>query len=232
MKRRICFIALLLGMSSMAFSQGMGEIRGQIFNASDKTTLPGAGIYIKTGTSFVSCASDKDGNFVLKPLPPGVYTVEVSFTGYQNKVFEGVYVFNDKITPLGNVELTQGIDLPEVVITWKPPLIGIENNFVMPVKEYRNMADKTDLTKVVSNMTSDVMRTDDGALYFRGSRENDFVYIVDGMKMQGDRINIPSVSIGSIQVYTGGVPARYGDFMGGCVVIETQSYFDWLNSQE
>jgi hypothetical protein len=42
----------------------------------------------------------------------------------------------------------------------------------------------------------------------------------------------PSMAIGSIMVYTGGVPSKYGDYSGGVVVVETMSYFDWVAQQE
>jgi len=34
--------------------------------------------------------------------------------------------------------------------------------------------------------------------------------------------------IGNMTVYTGGVPAKYGDFTGGVVVIESKSYSDYV----
>jgi hypothetical protein len=47
-----------------------------------------------------------------------------------------------------------------------------------------------------------------------------------------NEMNIPGRAIGSIIAYSGGIPAKYGDFTGGVVVIETKSYFDWLVEQE
>lgn len=32
----------------------------------------------------------------------------------------------------------------------------------------------------------------------------------------------------NIKVYTGGIPARYGDVTGGVVAVETKGYFDVL----
>ena len=52
----------------------------------------------------------------------------------------------------------------------------------------------------------------------------------NSLLQHGGDANIPGLAIGSVKVYTGGVPARYGDFTGGCIVIETQSYFNWLSS--
>ena len=87
------------------------------------------------------------------------------------------------------------------------------------------------MKSILEKMTSEIQVSDNGEMYFRGARDNDFVYYIDGTKIMGDNVKIPSAAIGSIEVYTGGVPARYGDFTGGCIVIETQSYNNWLNSR-
>jgi outer membrane receptor protein involved in Fe transport len=48
--------------------------------------------------------------------------------------------------------------------------------------------------------------------------------------MGANAARIPSSAIGSISVYTGGLPAKYGDTTGGVVVIETKSYMDLYNA--
>jgi hypothetical protein len=62
-------------------------------------------------------------------------------------------------------------------------------------------------------------------LVFRGARKGDMIYMIDGIKAN-DVVNVPSVSIGNMMVYTGALPAKYGDTLGGVVVVETKSYFD------
>jgi len=68
-------------------------------------------------------------------------------------------------------------------------------------------------------------------LYFRGERSQAVLYIVDGVKTMDGRLGIPGSAIGHLTVYSGGVPAKYGDFTGGVVVIETQSYFDIVSQR-
>ena len=40
-------------------------------------------------------------------------------------------------------------------------------------------------------------------------------------------MGIPGIAVGSVKVYTGGIPAAYGDVTGGVIVVETKSYFDY-----
>jgi len=54
---------------------------------------------------------------------------------------------------------------------------------------------------------------------------------VDGIKIQGGNMSVPGRGVGSVSLYTGGVPAAYGDFTGGVIIIETKSYSDWLVEQ-
>ena len=57
-------------------------------------------------------------------------------------------------------------------------------------------------------------------------RNSGVVYYVDGVKQRDSDYKIPSTAVASIMVYMGDVPAKYGDFDGGVVVVETKSYFD------
>ena len=52
-----------------------------------------------------------------------------------------------------------------------------------------------------------------------------FVFSSSGVKSITSKIGIPGQAIGSIKVYTSGVPASYGDVSGGIIVMETKSYF-------
>ena len=79
-------------------------------------------------------------------------------------------------------------------------------------------------------MSSEIKMADDGELMFRGARKGDMIYVLDGVKLQ-DVYNVPSCSINSMMVYTGGLPAKYGDTLGGAIVVETYGYFDLLRQR-
>lgn len=222
-------LAVLLGMSSAAAAQGTGEVWGKVIDRKTRTTLPGVSVFIKYGATVIGVNTDADGAFRIKSIPPGTHTVHFSFVGYGEGSIEQVNVFADGIVRLGDFAMEAGVDITGATV-YADPVIGTDAYPKVVQKDLDHMAGNQNLVKVISSITSDVQSTDDGQLYFRGARDDDFVYYVDGVKLKGD-VKIPSTAVGSIQVYTGGVPARYGDFTGGCVVIETQSYFNWLNSR-
>jgi hypothetical protein len=79
-------------------------------------------------------------------------------------------------------------------------------------------------------MSSAIQKNEEtGQLYFRGARPESMGYYTDGVKQQDVLRGVPGSSIGSMTVYVGGIPAKYGDITGGVVVIETKSYFDLYN---
>lgn len=223
-------MALLLGLSGWALAQGTGEVWGRVVDSKTGTTIPGVNVFVKTGTTMIGVQTDANGQFRLKSLPPGIYTINFTFVGYGEGKMEMVTVYAESIIKTQDYALEAGVDLSPIIIEGNK-VIGTDPVIRMPSATIQSLPDHKDIKKIVSRMSADVQATDDGALYFRGARDDDFVYYVDGVKMKGDNVKVPSLAIGSLQVYTGGVPARYGDFTGGCVVIETQSYFDWLNSR-
>jgi hypothetical protein len=80
-------------------------------------------------------------------------------------------------------------------------------------------------------MSSEIKMADDGELIFRGARKGDMIYVVDGVKLN-EVYNVPSCSIKRMMVYTGGLPAKYGDTLGGAIVVETLGYFDLLRQNQ
>jgi hypothetical protein len=90
---------------------------------------------------------------------------------------------------------------------------------------------KFSVAALATSFNSDVKMAEDGELIFRGARKGDMIYLLDGIK--GREIsNVPSCAIGRMMVYTGGLPAKYGDTLGGVVVLETKSYFDLYRAWE
>ena len=233
MKTKLITIILFL-VSTGLLAQGKGEIRGRVLDSKSGESLPGANAVIKIGNNIVGTQTDLEGNFLLKPLDAGVYDVTISYTGYKSTVVEGIRVDPGKITKLEDVILTYGVDLNgkvAEVIEWVNPIIRVDPLEIITNEETKNMPGRNNFENIVAAMTSQAMVSDNGDIYFRGSRKDNMAVIVDGVKQPDGKMNIPSCAIGSIIVYTGGVPAAYGDFTGGCIVIESQSYFDWLAAQ-
>ena len=104
----------------------------------------------------------------------------------------------------------------------------------LPVKELtandiKRSTNKFDIKSLAISMSTDIRMDDDGQLMFRGARKGDMIYILDGIK-SNEVFNVPSCSISKMMVFTGGLPAKYGDTLGGAIVVESKGYFELLRN--
>ncbi|MCB0791675.1 MAG: carboxypeptidase regulatory-like domain-containing protein [Flavobacteriales bacterium] len=225
-------IAALL-MTLTANAQSTGEIRGTVSDP-DGNPLYLANVHVERPGGTQGTSTDMDGHFVLKPLEPGTYTVRISFVGYTTAEVRDVYVLADKITRLKEQRLTMNNDLPIIDIsTYARPQIEPEEPGKMSLlaSEFKNDPNLKDPVRMIAKSFAGVTPAPNGdGLYFRGSRSDNMAYYVDGVKM-GGLSGVPSSAIRSITVYTGGLPARYGDVTGGVIAIETKSYLDVIQER-
>ena len=63
-----------------------------------------------------------------------------------------------------------------------------------------------------------------GQDYVRGARAGSLSYYIHGGLVLGSP-QIPLGGLGLYHIYTGYIPAKYGDTVGGVVVMETRSFF-------
>ena len=224
----IPLIALLL-LAGTVGAQQHGEIRGKVHDP-DGHPLGYAHVYTEVMGSRMGTTTDMDGRFVLKPLPPGSYTITISFTGFTSRQITDVQVVAERATYLKDQHMAfiGAFDTLEVV-GYRRKLIDIDDPSRMSLlaEEFRNDPNKRNPVAFIATNFPGVTATPNGdGLHFRGSRTNDMITFVDGIKVQGAMPRLPASAIGSVSVYTGGLPARYGDVTGGVIVIETKSYFD------
>ncbi len=230
-------IAVLMGVSICMSAQG-GAIHGKVF---DETGQPiySANISIVDGPTTTGTTSDFDGQFKIKPLSAGTYTVEVSYLGYQTSKIVGVLVYNNKITFLEDITMTLAAYVLEGdydVIDYKVKLVDpdepqkmtISNELIIKTPGAKNPA------MLARTYQSDVQVVNN-QMVVRGSRPGSSSVYIDGMKVSDEMSTLPSLGIGSMEIYTGGIPAKYGDVTGGVIIMSTKSYFDILserNAQE
>lgn len=227
MKTMITLAISLMSIGLFAQST-FGEIKGKVFDKDTKEPLPFANVYVKSNGDIVGAQTDFDGKFTLKPLPAGVYDVVISFVGYQQITVIGYEVKPDEITFADDIFLLAGDMLEPFEVPATKRLIEAEthNKVTINSKEIRNSPVKQNLAMVAVGTGQVSTSADGGEIYFRGARAGDAIYLVDGVKITSGTPSLPSSGIRSLSVYSGGLPAKYGDTMGGVIVVETKSYFD------
>ena len=224
---KLLLIASLMATGTIQ-AQNLGEIRGRVFDP-DGGTVPMANVTTQVNGELFGATTDMDGRFILKPLPPGRYAVKVSYVGYTDYEEIGVEVTADRATYLKNVRM----QIPTLKIFEKiervseAPLITIDDpsRMTLRAEQIAKVPTLKDPLRFMSSQFAGVTAAPNGdGLYFRGSRTENMVSFIDGVKVSGAVPRVPPSAISSVSVYTGGLPARYGDVTGGVIVIETKSY--------
>lgn len=228
MKNAKWMIALVaLGVGAQAPAQGFGEIHGKVVDPDGNPVEFGI-VRAEQGGSVTGAETDAEGRFILKPLAAGEYDVKVQGIGFRPAEITGVRVDPGLIVRLKDVQLPSMLGTV-VVERWEEPLVRPDDpsRMVMTTAQIKTNATRKDPVKMIASMTPGVTKSaNSDELYFRGSRAGAMAYYVDGVKVTGTNPGVPSEAINSVSVYTGGLPAKYGDVTGGVVAIETKSYFD------
>jgi len=219
----IIAIALFGGMN--AFGQGSpGEIKGKVFNDLVEPE-PYVEVWVHDiGDKIIKTETDENGKFTLKPLSPGSYVVYATGFGYDTTIIQEVRVRADEITFLNDIDIASGIKI-DYTHHHPGPIIDPCGCVVIIREELAKIPVTRDLPRLLISMSPEIKAGDNGELYFKGSRNGASTIYIDGVKLRDQHFNMPAKAYASVQVYTGGIPAKYGDTTGGVVAIETQSYF-------
>lgn len=232
MKKLILFLFLISNLQLLiSKADNTGQINGTVSDSISGETLIGATVQVIVNGKSVGTTTDVEGFYALKAIEPGLYDVKISFLGYEEKVFKNIRISQQSITRLNaKLSVGSGLVINDVVFTEYRDFISIEpkNLFTAAVIEDLPVRKVDDII----SLSPGVYQSDNGGeLYFRGSRPEATEYYVDNVKIIGDH-NIPAGAIAEIMVYTGGIPAMYGDVTGGVVVITTKSYTMYRNNYD
>ena len=167
--------------------------------------------------------TDFDGRFSIKPIKAGKYDVSASYIGYGTVKYSNVQITAGQIT-FQNFKLKPEAEmLAEVeVIEYKVPLIQkdqTQSGGTMTSEDISRMNARS--ADAVAATVGGVYSEDGSVGSIRGSRSEDVVYYVDGVKVRGSS-SVPKSAIEQVSVITGGVPAQYGDATGGIISLTTK----------
>jgi hypothetical protein len=228
----ILFVVLGLNVSA----QGYGEIRGIIKNT-ELEPVPFATVKILQGNVLIGGTQTNElGRYTYKPLNPGSYDMVIIESGHQTQPINKIKVIPNEATYV-DVKMTPNT-LGTVTVVAKAydyTKAGVDKNMYtmksLDATELLQLAGSSrgDIKGVLTSISSDVIETN-GEIHFRGTRGEATGYFVDGVRTLGAS-SIPGLGIENLTVFSGGVPAMYGDVMGGVVIITTKSYFSGIREK-
>jgi hypothetical protein len=233
------------------FARGGGKIVGQVFDAETGEPLAGSNIIIE-GT-LLGAATDEEGYFIILDVPAGTYDVSAVMIGYVKDMRQGVKVISTLTVKLEFSVKSQVLNASETITVeaYKIPLVQKDLTYKVQAvtSEEVGRLPVTTLTDVITQqagITRNINTTSisslpvfgqfatvptDG-LHFRGGRENETLYLIDGINVTdglwgGYSIDpLSEYAISSMETFTGTFVSRYGDAMSGVMNISTYNQID------
>ncbi len=242
---RITLLISLLLISFSAFSNNpegdktKGFIRGNIADGDFGGPLIGAAVTVEEMPG-VGTITDFDGNFSL-PLPPGSYTIKVSFISYAPVVFPQTEIKLGESTVVDATLKASTATLKAVVITAKASRNN-ETAILMDMKKATNVTDgissqsfrkigDANLGSAMKRVTG-VTVQDGKYVYVRGLGDRYTKTTLNGMAIPGLDPDVNSIQIDifptsvleNVAVYKTFSPDLYGDFTGGMIDVVTKKF--------
>ena len=219
------FFPLLLLISVQISSQS-STIKGKVSDATNNESIPFANIYIDETKSGV--ATDLEGNYQVKNLNPGLYTLTCSFVGYESKSIAEIIVNPNKPTIIDIQLISSSTSLEEVIIKASPfqksEESPVSKRSINATEIYRNPGGNRDISKVIQSLpgvASTVSFRND--IIIRGGAPNENRFYLDGIEVpninhfatqgsSGGPVGMINVNfIREVDLYSGAFPANRGN---------------------
>ncbi|MBT5990365.1 MAG: TonB-dependent receptor, partial [Bacteroidetes bacterium] len=215
MFRKLAFLALgVISLATVSFAQSSyGTLVGKITDALTGEELIGANVVvILEGNQKGGASTDINGDFIIKPIPPGKYNIHASYIGYKDVIITGYQIFSGKLSKQDiklNVKAKEEDEFE--YIEYVKPLVDVEESS-------GNRLGRDEIRKAPTRSVGELVELTAGVQggSVKGQRAEGTVYFIDGVRVRGFS-GVPQGMIAEINTITGGISAEYGDFTGGVV---------------
>jgi len=230
------FLILLTLYSIQLLAQNYGEIQGDIYSEDSTEIIPFARVILYSTTDTVVVISDINGTYKFTQLSSDLYNIEVQSSLFGMRKILNIQLIDSGIIKL-NIYLRQlitygfGCDFGSC---WPPQhgyFRGEEHIVKLPFSDLGLIKSKQILEKITSPISNHHNQFNEVSI--RGSRSGDIIFYVDGFKFNKAPKQVSYLNF--IEYYSNGIPAKYGDTMGGVIILHTKGYFDlyyeWKSKQ-
>jgi len=225
--RKIFILFLLFQIS--VFAGTTGKLAGTIKDAQTGEPLIGANVMIE-GTTF-GAATNVNGEFVILNIPPGRYNVRISYIGYETILMTNVVIVVDQTTLMPIQLKSQTIQVGEVVVTARTPLIqrDVTSSISVITREEIEALPVQTFTELLL-LQAGVVGSGSN-LHIRGGRSNEVAYMIDGVLvvdplLGGLATQVSNDAIQEMSLLSGTFNAEYGNALSGVVNIVTRDGAD------
>lgn len=235
--KRLFLFALItifsLFISATVAQTRIGTVQGTVQDPTG-AVVAGANVTITQGVTGYSqsAKSDAEGNFRLVNVPFNTYTLRVEAAGFQTGT-QSIDV--ETASPLSvNFNLTIGSANATVNVTSDASSALVEQDKTSSDTDISQTLLERQIGASPSRGVESIVASvpgfapdDNGRLHPRGS-ESQVQYVVDGVPITDNLSAIFSTGLDArtlrtVEVLTGGIPAEFGDKLGGVVNVNTRS---------
>jgi len=225
-------LVLLALLPSIAFSAGVGKVKGTITDKETGEGVVGASVQVMGTTR--GAITDFDGTYIIHQVEVGMYSVKITHIDYNSMEVTEVPVKADLSFEV-SAELEKKVsdlDVTIKVISKRDIIDKFEtaNQVTISHEEIKHRPVTT--VDELLGQVAGVVTNQSGEVFIRGGRAGEVAYYVDGVPI-GDPLgglgqagaNLSLVS-GSIQEFTiikDGFDPEYGDALSGIVKITTRT---------
>lgn len=158
-------------------------LKGKLLDADSDEPVPFANIVLEVqGVMIGGTSSDFDGNYTIKPLPAGSYSLKASSVGFDPVLINRVDVYEGKITFQDVFMKSSDIDLQEVMIV-EYAVPRIDNDYTVSSEAIAKMPNRS--ANAYSSTVGGVYSHDQERGSVRGARSEKTISYIDGVKVIG-----------------------------------------------
>jgi len=183
--------------------QGTSAITGRVFESGSGEALPFSNVGIYRGKELIGATTtDFNGMYTIKPVPPGNYSIQVSYVGFQTKKIANVQLNNNAMA-LQDFALNPGVELQAVaIVEYKRPLFEKDqttSGSTTTREEIERMAVRSvaDIGKTTGNGV--FSRDNYSGINVRGNRSGGSVTFIDGVKVIGSTQSVNNLISNSLK---------------------------------
>lgn len=232
---------IMLLMFTDSFSQESGTISGKIVDMETGEELIGANVLLE-GTT-IGAAGDIEGNYLIRNISPGTYTLIASMIGYSKLTITGLELKPGSTIKLDIKLVPVAYETDEVVITARM-MLDNESALLKNRQKSIQVSDaisSEQILKTGSDDAGDAMKkvvgvsvVDGKYIYVRGLGERYSSTQLNGTELPSSDPNrksfqldlIPTSLLDNIVTIKTFTPDKPGNFSGGIVDISTKSFPD------
>lgn len=230
---------LLAALPAAAQKDSTGQLSGTVVSADARQPIEDVAVqivHLQKGLERVARTS-RQGTFLFKALPVGVYSVTVSFGGYQTVVEESLAVELGRATVFDVALAPDGVSIDEsmTVVGGQVKPFNVKETstgLVITTQETETLPVQNNLNAVALLAPGTALGDSDfgsgNLVSFGGSSLAENGYYLNGLNITDIRRGIghlafPWEAVDQIQVKNGGTPAEFGRHIGGVMNMVTKS---------